>query len=348
MDFQQLKRLCDTPGIPGREEAVRDIAAAEMTGLGFSIEIDALGNLIGRKPGNGLRLALAAHMDEVGFVVGKIEEGGFLRIMPVGGIDPRVVSAREMIVHGTDEIRAVVGSVPPHLTGVAAKTGGPPPAEPIESLFLDTGLDARAVFQKVRIGDPVTFAVRAWETETSILAKALDDRVGVFAMLSAAAKCAAPDCDLTLIASVQEEYGLRGAGPAAFRVAPDVLVALEGTFAADTPGMELPKNLTPTELGKGPEIRLLDRAAVSDRRLFDFLIETAESAGISYQPIVKKWGTTDATAAQVAGKGVRTCAVSVPVRYIHAPVGVARKSDIEQTTLLIAALLETADRFSNR
>ncbi len=195
----------------------------------------------------------------------------------------------------------------------------------------------------VRVGDPVTFATRSWKTETAFFAKALDDRVGLFVMLEAARRVK-PDCDLFLVASTQEEYGLRGAGPAVYAVKPEIALALEGTVASDTPGLKLPGNVTPTTQGKGPEIRLMDKRMISDRGLADFLVQVAHEKGISHQLIVKKTGSTDAAISQITAAGTRACALSVPVRYIHGPAGMVLKADVASTIDLLCAFLERASQ----
>jgi endoglucanase len=161
-------------------------------------------------------------------------------------------------------------------------------------------------------------------------------------MLAALGQAQKIDADLFLIASTQEEVGLRGAGPAVFSTQPHIVLALEGTVASDTPGLKLPPNTLATCQGKGPEIRLSDRGMLSNRKLADFLIGLAASADIPHQVIVKNTGSTDAAAGQIAGAGARVCTVSVPVRYIHAPAGMARKADITHTVQLITAFLEHA------
>jgi endoglucanase len=147
-------------------------------------------------------------------------------------------------------------------------------------------------------------------------------------------------CDLYLIATTQEEYGLRGAGPAVFSVKPDIALALEGTVASDTPGLKLPANIIATCQGKGPEIRLSDRGMLSNRQVADRLTDLARKAHIPYQVIVKNTGATDAAAGQTAGPGTKACTLSVPVRYIHAPVGIALKSDIKHSVDLVSAFLD--------
>jgi len=339
MDFEWLRQLVEAPGVSGREERVRALVAEQYGQLAAETTTDAMGNLIGRLPGPGPRVVLIAHMDEVGFLVSKIEPGGFIRIMPVGGADPRVFGAQKVVVHGRSDLPGIVGSIPPHLS--KKKEGGErKEALPIEESFVDLGLPAEQVNALVKVGDPVTFGIAFWENEHAFFAKALDDRVGLFVMLAAVRKAKRIDCDLYLVASTQEEFGLRGAGPAVFGIQPDIVLALEGTAASDTPGLKLPLNTMPTAQDKGPEIRLTDKGMIAHRRLADFLAGLAASAGIPYQVIVKNTGATDAAISQVSGQGVKAGALSVPVRYIHAPVAMARKTDVIHTIALVAAFLE--------
>jgi putative aminopeptidase FrvX len=347
VNFRLLKRLTETPGISGREERVRDLVAEEFSGLDAEeMAVDALGNLIAHVPGSGPRVALAAHMDEVGFMVSKIEPEGFIRVMPAGGVDPKVFWAQKVVVHGRQDLPGVVGSVPPHLSGAE----GPEveKAVPIDSCFIDTGLPAEEVNKLIMIGDPVTFATQSWETGEAFFGKALDDRIGLFVMLESVRRATHVDCDLFLIASTQEEYGLRGIGPAVYAVKPAIALALEGTVASDTPGLTLPANVTPTALGKGPEIRLTDRRMISNRPLVDFLDLLSREAGIPHQMIVKKAGATDAAVGQVTGAGVRVGAVAVPTRYIHAPIGLVSKADVAHSITLMTRFIERVSQFDPR
>jgi endoglucanase len=344
MDFTLLTELTQACGISGREEKVRILVAEQFNQLKAEIVTDAMGNLIGHLPGKGPRVVLVAHMDEIGFLVGKIETEGFIRVMPVGGVDPRVFGAQQVVVHGRRDLRGVVGSIPPHLVK-KKNASDAKEALPIEESFVDLGLPADEVSQLVAIGDAVTFATRSWENERSFFGKALDDRVGLFVMLAAVRQARKIDCDLMLIASTQEEYGLRGAGPAVFGAEAHIAIALEGTVASDTPGLKLPANVQATTQGLGPEIRLTDRGMIADRALADYLIQTARRHDIPHQIIVKNTGATDAAAAQVTAAGLRACAVSVPTRYIHAPVGIVRKSDVAHTAALMAAFLERVSEF---
>ncbi len=343
MDYALLKRLTETAGISGREERVRAIVSEHLKRFKLESTTDAMGNLLASKPGKGLRVALVAHMDEVGFMVSKIDKGGFLRVLPVGGIDPQVFYAQKVTVHGRSELPGVVGSVPPHLRKGDKKNAKAP--LPIAEAFIDLGLPAEEVTAQVSIGDPVTFATRSWDTSTAFFGKALDDRLGLFILLSAMEKAAKIDCELVLLASTQEEYGLRGVGPALFKAAPHIALILEGTVASDTPGLKLPANITATCQNKGPEIRLTDKRMVADRRLADFLSQIAQEKNLPHQLVAKDFGATDAAAAQLVASGIIVGAVSVPTRYIHAPISMAQKEDIAHTTDLVTAFLEDVSRF---
>lgn len=343
MDYALLTRLTEAAGISGREERVRAIVSEHFSRMKIKAATDALGNLVAERPGKGLRVALVAHMDEVGFMVSKIEKEGFLRVLPVGGVDPQVFCAQKVVVHGRQDLIGVVGSVPPHLRKGDSKAVKAP--LPIAEGFIDLGMPPEEVKTLVSVGDPVTFATRSWDNETAFFGKALDDRLGLFIMLDAVSRAKKIDCDLVMIATTQEEYGLRGVGPALFEAAPQMALILEGTVASDTPGLKLPANITPTCQGKGPEIRLSDKRMVADRRLADFLVETARTNNIKHQVVAKDTGATDAAAAQLVASGIIVGAISVPTRYIHAPISTARKDDIGQTAALVTAFLEQASRF---
>ena len=304
-----------------------------------------MGNLVASNPGKGPKVALIAHMDEVGFMVSKIDEGGFLRVLPVGGIDPQVFYAQKVTVHGRNDLTGVVGSIPPHLRKGDKNSAKAP--LPIAEGFIDLGLPADEVAAQVSIGDPVTFATKSWDTQSAYFGKALDDRLGLFIMLTVLEKMAKMDCELILIASTQEEYGLRGVGPALFKAAPHIALILEGTVASDTPGLKLPANITPTRQSKGPEIRLTDKRMVADRRLADFLCQIAREKNLPHQLVAKDTGATDAAVAQLVASGITVGAVSVPTRYIHAPISMAHKEDIAHTSALVTAFIEEIKRFEH-
>ena len=344
MNWEFLIQLSDTPALPGNEEPIRKIIIHELRKLTDEIQVDKLGNVIAHIQGNGLKLMLDAHMDEIGFMVSHIDDKGFIRVLPLGGVDPKVFYAQRVIIWGKEKIPGVVGTTPPHLTRKD-------PSEkdkivPIEDCFIDTGLPAEKVHSLISVGDAVTFDAKCIQTENSIIGKALDDRIGLFMMLEAAKSAEKIGCDLYLVATTQEEVGIRGVPPAAFAVEPDLGISLEGTVANDIPGVPEHKRLA--SLGKGPEIRLSDGRFIADRNWVNFISELARKHDIPHQIIAKRVGGTNASAVQISKKGVISTAISIPVRYIHSPYSIAYKSDIIYGIKLVAKIIENASNFFDR
>lgn len=341
LDLTLLKELTAAPGVSGQEEAVRKIVREEFTHLLPEVREDSMGNLVGHRAGLGPRLLLDAHMDEVGLLVQHIDEQGFLRLIPVGSIDPRVLYGQSVLVWGREPLVGVIGAVPPHL--LAPEAAEKDRVIPVEDLFVDLGLPPEEVHVRVRLGDAVTF-FGLWDAnDWSVKARALDDRVGLFVMIEALKRVRTPACDLFVVASVQEEVGLRGAGPVAERVRPDLVLALEGTVANDLPGV--PPHRALARLGDGPELRLSDARFLAHRGWTNFLVRVAREADIAHQIVAKRVGGTNAAALQVGAEGARAAALSVPVRYIHGPVSVLQKSDLEAAVALVAEVLTSVAHF---
>ncbi len=336
MNLELLRHLCELPGVPGAEEPVRNAVLNEALSLVDEYEIDPLGNLILHKKGPGPRVLLDAHLDEVAFLVAGFE-GPFVRVIPLGGMEARLVYGQRLIIWGRRKVTAVVVSRPPHL-------GQEEKPQAIEEMLLDTGLSEGEAQAIIAVGDPVTFPPYFEETKEAIWAKALDDRVGLFVMLEAL-KRASLKVDLYLSASVQEEVGLRGAQALASRLSVEAAFALEGTLASDLPGTSAHERLA--SCGQGPELRLSDARFVADRHLTLGLAKLAARFKIPHQVIVKKKGGTNASAFQVGGGPVRTAAISVPVRYLHGPISLAYKRDISACIDLVVALLENPDEVLN-
>jgi tetrahedral aminopeptidase len=249
LNIDLLKRLCETPGIAGREDRMRALVAEELRPLVDELRADALGNLVGTRRGageGGPRVMVAAHVDEIGFFVSHIDDKGFVRLQPVGGFDPRTLIAQRVLVHGFNgaTLRGAVqpGVKPIHLL---EKDEVKPPK--LEQLFVDLGLPAERVRAEVEVGDMVTLERDLEPVGDCVMAKALDDRVGVFVMLEALRRASRGAAEVVAVATTQEEVGLRGAETAAYAVQPDVAVALDVTLANDVPG--IPPELAVTKLG---------------------------------------------------------------------------------------------------
>ncbi len=339
MRIELLKQLCETPGLPGAEEPVREIVISNLSEFTQEIKEDPLGNVIAHIPGNGPRLVMDAHMDEVGFMVNHIDQRGFLRLTPLGGVDQRVFYGQRLVIWGKKSLVGMVAAIPPHISRNSSDKEVPE----VEDCVIDLGLSEEKVKDQVKIGDVVSYYSPFEETEDAIISKAIDDRVGLFVMLEALRKKPNLACDLYVTASVQEEVGLRGARVIVPVYEPDFVLALEGTVSMDFPGTPEHKKLA--RVGKGPEIRLSDRFLVANRPFSFFITELAEKNGLPYQVTVKKVGSTNATAMQVTGKGSRVAVISVPVRYLHSPSNLAFKSDIESTIDLVFKVLENLGNF---
>ncbi len=338
MQIDLLKELCQTAALPGAEEKLQKIIVSHLKKFTSDITIDCLGNVIAHIPGKGPKLVLDAHMDEVGFMVHHIDKNGFLKLTPLGGMDPRVFYAQRLKVHGKKELTGVVASIPPHIS----KNGNNLEVPQVEDCIVDLGLSGEKVKKLVKVGDLVSFCYPFEQTEDAVISKAIDDRVGLFVFLEALKKTKKINCDLYVTATVQEEVGLRGARLITPVYEPDFVVALEGTVSMNIPGVPDDKTLAKTQ--QGPEIRLLDRFLVADRKFSFFITELAEKKNIPYQITVKKAGSTNATAMQVTGKGSRAAVVSVPTRYLHSPNCLAYKEDISNTIKLISLLLENINK----
>ncbi len=342
MNIKLLKKLCDTPGMPGGEDLIRDLVTKELGKFTKDISTDAMGNLIAHIKGKGPRLVLDAHMDEVGFMVHHIDDNGFINLTPLGGMDPRVYYAQRLTVWGKKPLVGMVAAIPPHIS----RSGNNKEVPEIEDCAVDVGLSADKVRSLVNIGDYVSFNTELVETEDSVISKALDDRMGLFIIIEALKRKPRIRCDLFITATVQEETGLRGARLITPVLEPDFVVALEGTVAMDVPG--IPANKSLANVNKGPEIRLSDRYLMADRKFSFFINELAGKEKIPCQITVKKAGGTNATAMQVTGKGSRAAVISVPTRYLHSPSSIAYKDDIENTVRLVSAALENINEFSKR
>ena len=339
MNTQLLIELCEATGLPGHEGPVREIIKRLFSEFTDEITEDAMGNVIAHVPGDGPRLVVDAHMDEVGFMVSHIDSRGFLRVISLGGMDPRVFYGQRILVWGKKPLVGTVAAIPPH---ISRNTNNKEVPE-IEDCVVDLGLSAEKVKELVGVGDVASFYYPFEETEEAFISKAIDDRVGLFVMIEAMRKNPVQTCDLFLTATVQEEVGLRGAHIITPAVEPDFAIALEGTVAMDVPGVSEHKTLA--NCGKGPEVRLSDRFLVAHRPFSDFIMDTARKNDIPYQITVKKAGSTNATAMQVAGKGTRAASVSVPVRYLHSPSCLAFKTDITHTINLLHAVIEDIGTF---
>jgi endoglucanase len=340
MNESLLRDLTQTDGIASREDRTRDVVAGHMKPLVDEMRIDALGNLIGvRKGKGGPRVAIAAHVDEIGFLVRHIDDNGFIRVQPVGGFDPRVLVAQRVRVHCRDG-EMLPGVLQPGTKPIHLLQPGETKELKLEDLFVDLGMEAEAVKSQVHVGDMVTMRRELELMGDMVVSKSLDDRLGVYVMLEAIRAASETDAEIIFIATVQEEVGLRGATTSAFGVKPDIAIALDTTIAADTPG--IPDDSAVTRLRKGTAIKVFDSSQLPNPKLVTHLREIAEAHNIPYQMEVLPRGGTDAGAFQRTQDGVVTGTISIPSRYVHTVNEMVALSDIQASVDLLAQFLREA------
>lgn len=342
--YPLLERLCNIPGIPGFEDEVRAAIGELVKPFADEMRVDALGNLIVTRRGRtGFKLMLDAHMDEIGFMVQHVDELGFIRFTPIGGWDARLLPSHMLtiITRAGKRIEGVIGTTPPHIL----KPGDREKVIAIEDMFLDVGATSKAEVSQmgVRVGDQIVidYAFRRIGSDTA-MGKALDDRAGCAVMIRTLEALQGAQIDATVVAAfvISEERGLIGARTAAFQIEPDMAIALEGTVAADMPGVTAARQ--PTGQGKGPAITVADGGFIVPRKMVLALEGVAEREGIPYQIKVPPYGGTDASAIHQSRGGVFAGVVSVPCRYIHSPFSTLRLTDFDNTWKLLTAFCKVA------
>ena len=335
-DFDLLRDVTETSGVPGYEDRVRDIVRDELEANTDHVRTDAMGNVVGTVEGDSdYSVAIAAHMDEIGFMVKHITEDGFLKLDALGGWDARVLRAQRVTVHAEEEdITGVFGSVPPHTLDDDADE-----KEEVGDRVVDLGRDAEEVEELVSVGDIVTMDQNTIKMGDTVTGKALDDRVCLFTMLEAARELESPDVTIHFCATVQEEVGLRGATALGVDVDPDLAVALDVTIASDIPGVSEDKHVT--ALGDGAAIKLKDSSVITTPKVHKRLKAVAEDEDIDHQFEVLPAGGTDTAGFQNTYGAKPVGAISIPTRYLHTVTETANGDDIHATIDLLTAFLDS-------
>ncbi|MGZ7209911.1 MAG: M42 family metallopeptidase, partial [Methanobacterium sp.] len=318
-----LQKLANAHGISGFEGDIREIMANELKGYVDQIEVDNLRNLIITKKGkpDSKKVMLAAHMDEIGLMIKYIDKKGFIKFSTIGGISDQTLLNHDVLIHSDKgEILGVIGSKPPHLM----KPEDRKKVIKHQDMVIDIGVETREEAEKlVGIGDPITIKQEFNQLENSMVTgKALDNRVGC-AIIIEVLKRVQTDANVYGVGTVQEEVGLKGARTSAFKINPDMAIALDVAVAGDHPGIK--EGEAPTCAGKGPVVVLTDasgRGIITHPLVKELLISTAEEEGIPYQLDVSEGGTTDASAIHLTREGIPAGVLSPAVRYMHSPVEV--------------------------
>lgn len=333
IDFDLLEKLCISDGISGDESEIRKLILKEIEPYSDEIKTDNLGNLIVFKKGKNRakhKLMLSAHMDEVGLMVTDITTDGYLKFDEVGGIDRRVLLGEQVTV-GTGKINGVIGIKPVHLTKGDERSLVPSMSE----MYIDIGADNGDEAQKyVCIGDSVNFVTDFEYNDMTIKSKALDDRFGCYVLIELIKS--ELEYDTHFVFAVQEEVGLRGAKVAAYSVDPEFAIVVETTTAADVPEIDVNKQVC--NLSQGAVISVMDRRTIYDKKLVKVAFDIAEKCGAKAQYKRAVAGGNDAGVIHQSRGGVRTLALSLPCRYLHAPSCIVNIEDCESTLKIVREL----------
>ncbi len=341
LNLKLLKLLCETPGVPGHEDRVRDLIRAEVEGLFDDVRVDAMGSLLcrrdarkGKKP---QKVMLLCHMDEIGFLVSHVTEQGFLYLQPVGGFDPRNLFARRVLVcTDTGDLPGVMNSAgkPIHISSPEERKKIPEPSE----FFVDLGL-GKAAKDVVKVGDMVVLEAPFVEMGDKVVAKALDNRVACWIGIEAMRGLgkAKHTAEIHVAFTAQEEVGLRGARTAAYAVRPDIGIGVDTTLACDTPGV--PEQDRTTVQGAGFGLHVRDGAFIADKALVAEIEALAVARKIPFQRTMLRAGGTDGAAAQQAAAGARAVGIVVGTRYIHTVTEMVHKTDLAAARDILVAYL---------
>jgi len=328
-----LEKLCNAISVSGDEGEVRRIVLDEIKPYVDDVKVDAMGSVLAVRYGRGAKrvcVMVDAHMDEVGFFIVADDGDGIYQFDTVGGIDPRHLLGKQVYV-GKEHTPGVIGGKPVHLMDGGERNR----KVPVSGLRIDIGIGGRA-----SVGDRAGFATKFRRVGPSIMAKSIDDRIGVVTLIELV-KHAPPNIDLCAAFSVQEEIGLRGAKVAAQYFKPDMAIVIDSTPANDLPVYDGSENIFyNVKLGLGPAIYIADGSTLHDPRLVQFLSEVGDVGKIPYQFRQPGGGGTDSGAIQRSLAGVPTVSVSVPHRYTHSPVSISRVDDWKHTINLLHAALK--------
>lgn len=340
MNIDLLKRLCETPGVPGHEDRVRDLITAEIEGMFTEVKTDAMGSLLCRREATSTdapRIMLLCHMDEIGFLVSHISKEGFLYLQPVGGFDPRNLFSRRVRVC-TDEGDHIgvmnPGGKPVHISSPEDRKKVPELGE----FFVDLGLGEKAR-DLVKVGDFVVMEEPFLEMGDKVVSKALDNRIACWLGIEAirALGDKGRGAEIHVAFTCQEEVGLRGARTAAYAIKPDIGLGIDVTLSCDTPGV--PEKDRTTKQGDGFGLHVRDSSFIADKKLVSEIEQLAIAKDIPYQRTMLGAGGQDGAAAQQAAAGARAVGIVVGTRYIHTVTEMADKRDLEAARQVLTEYL---------
>ncbi len=323
-----IQKLVETMGPSGYETQIRSVVKAEIESYVDELKVDALGNLIARKgegKADGIKIMLAAHIDEIGIMATQVDENGFVRFTTLGGVRPYTcIGGRVRFLDGASGLIYVEPL--DDMTKVPT----------IEQLYIDLGYSDRGAAQ-VKIGDVASFDRPFLDLGDRLVAKSMDDRIGAAVLIETLRQLKETPHQLFFVFSTQEEVGVRGAITAAYAIDPDLGLAVDVTATGDTPRRT--KVRMEVGLGKGPAIKVRDGGMLADRRVVNWMVNGAEKLSLPYQMEILEAGSTDARAMQLTRSGVPAGCLSIPCRYVHSPSEMVDYSDVQNAVRLLVELV---------
>lgn len=344
MDISLFKSICETPGAPGFEDRIRQLILNEVRPYVDEIKINNMGNIYAIKRGKQQeRVMVAAHMDEIGFIVTHIDDQGFVRFHTLGGFDPKTLTAQRVVVHGKKDIIGVMGSKPIHVMSPEEKTKNPKTTD----YFIDLGMPKKEVEKVVSIGDPITRMGELIELGNCVNGKSIDNRVSVYILIEAFKRLNKEELpyDVFGVFTVQEEVGIRGANVSSADIQPQFGIGLDTTIAFDLPGAQAHEQIT--RLGDGVGIKIMDASTICDYRMVDFMKKVAKKHNIKWQAEILPAGGTDTAGIQrMNDGGAISGAISIPTRHLHQVIEMANKEDIEESIQLLCNCLRELNSYN--
>lgn len=340
MNSGLLKRIANAPGVSGHEDAIQEIVATELSECCDDVWRDHMGNVFALKRAHGwqsrnghrpLRLMIAAHADEIGMMVKHINEKGYVHFIAVGGINANACQSQRVIIHGRERVRGIIAPKSTGDCGTALK---------LEEMLIDTGLSKAELSKLVAPGDIITY-----DSDVSVLngkmwvGRNFDNRIGTYCLVEAMRQVGEAAVDVYAVSTTQEEVGLRGARPAAFAVAPDIGIAIDGSMARMA---YVPEHEYLCEPGRGTGIYVIDKLTIGHPRLVRCMLDLCAERGIPAQANIG--GGTDAAAVQQSRAGVIATTIGAPVRYMHSTVQLCHADDMDATVDLLVAMMQTANK----
>ena len=341
MNFKLLKSLSEVAGPSGFETRIREMIINEIKADVDSVTTDNMGNLVAfRKGKSDKKLMIAAHMDEIGFIVTHIDDNGFLKFATLGGFDPKTLTAQRVIVHGKKDVIGVMGAKPIHVMTPEERDK----KVTVKDFFIDLGMTKQEVDEIIEVGTPISRERECIEMGSCINGKSLDNRIAVYILIETIKQLKNKELpfDTYFTFTVQEEVGLRGAQVAALNIQPDYAIALDTTIAYDVPGSCPQEQIT--KLGEGPGIKIMDSSVICHAGFVAFMKSVAQKNNIPFQAEIMQGGGTDTSMLQkmVAG-GAIAGAVSIPTRHLHQVIESVHKDDVENSIRLLSCITDSID-----